>query len=138
MGRVEVKEEAPATTDEPKEPTFFESFDQFIKEESINNMWVSSTKRALNVIKGHIEAWNPETSFDMLTESVLSQYINYHRTDLEGGYCGEAVALFQMVPGLGHPEGIQYQHGLPTLQTEVQGPQDRKESQTHNLRRHRV
>ena len=83
MGRVEVKEEAPATTEEPKEPTFFERFDQFIKEESINNMWVPSTKRALNVIKGHIEAWNPETSFDMLTESVLSQYINYHRTDLD-------------------------------------------------------
>jgi len=83
MGRVEVKEEAPAATEEPKEPTFFERFDQFIKEESINNMWVPSTKRALNVIKGHIEAWNPETSFDMLTESVLSQYINYHRTDLD-------------------------------------------------------
>lgn len=83
MGRVEVKEEAPATTEEPKEPTFFERFDQFIKEESINNMWVPSTKRALNVIKGHIEAWNPETSFDMLTESILSQYINYHRTDLD-------------------------------------------------------
>ena len=82
MGRVEVKEEAPTTIEEPKEPTFFERFDQFIKEESINNMWVPSTKRALNVIKGHIEAWNPETSFDMLTESVLSQYINYHRTDL--------------------------------------------------------
>ena len=83
MGRVEVKEETPATTEKPKEPTFFERFDQFIKEESINNMWVPSTKRALNVIKGHIEAWNPETSFDMLTESVLSQYINYHRTDLD-------------------------------------------------------
>ena len=83
MGRVEVKEETPATTEEPKEPTFFERFDQFIKEESINNMWVPSTKRALNVIKGHIEAWNPETSFDLLTESVLSQYINYHRTDLD-------------------------------------------------------
>ena len=83
MGRVEVKEETPSTTEEPKEPTFFERFDQFIKEESINNMWVPSTKRALNVIKGHIEAWNPETSFDMLTESVLSQYINYHRTDLD-------------------------------------------------------
>ena len=83
MGRVEVKEETPATTEEPKEPTFFERFDQFIKEESINNMWVPSTKRALNVIKGHIEAWNPETSFDMLTESILSQYINYHRTDLD-------------------------------------------------------
>lgn len=83
MGRVEIKEEASATTENPKEPTFFERFDQFIKEESINNMWVPSTKRALNVIKGHIEAWNPETSFDMLTESVLSQYINYHRTDLD-------------------------------------------------------
>lgn len=83
MGRVEVKEESPATAEQPKEPTFFERFDQFIKEESINNMWVPSTKRALNVIKGHIEAWNPETSFDMLTESVLSQYINYHRTDLD-------------------------------------------------------
>lgn len=83
MGRVEVNVVTPATTEEPKEPTFFERFDQFIKEESINNMWVPSTKRALNVIKGHIEAWNPETSFDMLTESVLSQYINYHRTDLD-------------------------------------------------------
>ena len=83
MGRAEVKEEASADTEKPKEPTFFERFDQFIKEESINNMWVPSTKRALNVIKGHIEAWNPETSFDMLTESVLSQYINYHRTDLD-------------------------------------------------------
>lgn len=83
MGRVEVKEEAPTATEEPKEPTFFERFDQFIKEESINNMWVPSTKRALNVIKGHIEAWNPETCFDMLTESVLSQYINYHRTGLD-------------------------------------------------------
>ena len=83
MGRIEIKEETPAATEEPKEPTFFERFDQFIKEESINNMWVPSTKRALNVIKGHIEAWNPETSFDMLTESVLSQYINYHRTDLD-------------------------------------------------------
>ncbi len=83
MGRVEVKEETSDTAEEPKEPTFFGRFDQFIKEESINNMWVPSTKRALNVIKGHIEAWNPETSFDMLTESVLSQYINYHRTDLD-------------------------------------------------------
>ena len=83
MGRVEVKVETPATTEKPKEPTFFERFDQFIKEESINNMWVPSTKRALNVIKGHIEAWNHETSFDMLTESVLSQYINYHRADLD-------------------------------------------------------
>ena len=83
MGRVEVKEEILAATEKPKEPTFFERFEQFIKEESINNMWVPSTKRALNVIKGHIEAWNPETSFDLLTESVLSQYINYHRTDLD-------------------------------------------------------
>ena len=83
MGRVEVKEEAPTATEEPKEPTFFERFDQFIKEESLNNMSVPSTKRALNVIKGHIEAWNPETCFDMLTESVLSQYINYHRTGLD-------------------------------------------------------
>ena len=83
MGRIEIKEETPAATEEPKEPTFFERFDQFIKEESVNNMWVPSTKRALNVIKGHIEAWNPETSFDMLTESVLSQYINYHRIDLD-------------------------------------------------------
>lgn len=83
MGRVEVNVVTPATTEEPKEPTFFERFDQFIQEESINNMWVPSTKRALNVIKGHIGAWNPETSFDMLTESILSQYINYHRTDLD-------------------------------------------------------
>lgn len=83
IGRIEIKEETPAATEEPKEPTFFERFDQFIKEESINNMWVPVTKRALNVIKGYIEAWDPETSFDMLSESVLSQYINYHRTDLD-------------------------------------------------------
>jgi len=64
------------------EPGFFDRFDQFIAEESANNQWVVSTVKALKVIKGHVQDWNPNIKFEDLNESALSKYIQYHRDEL--------------------------------------------------------
>ena len=83
MGRSKTLPADPNTTPEAvSAPSFFDRFDQFINEESVNNQWAVATKKAMNVIKGHVEDWNPNITFEDLNEATLSRYVQYHRTNL--------------------------------------------------------
>ena len=83
MGRSKTQPADPnAIPEAVSAPSFFDRFDQFINEESVNNQWAVATKKAMNVIKGHIEDWNPNITFEDLNEATLSRYVQYHRTNL--------------------------------------------------------
>lgn len=83
MGRIESQSSDESQTGESlRVPGLFDRFEQFINEESLNNQWTIATKKALNVIKGHVEDWDPNLTFKDLDETRLGQYINYHRLNL--------------------------------------------------------
>lgn len=63
--------------------SLFDAFDEFIKTESGLNCWSHSMVQKFGTFKNHLSAFNPSLSFEMLTDSVMTDFVNYqHRLDL--------------------------------------------------------
>ncbi|GIJ92817.1 integrase [Capnocytophaga stomatis] len=65
------------------EKSFFEYYDDFIKEEASANQWTIGTKQKLNTVKNHLQNFDSELSFEKFTEDKFVEYVNYLQKKLK-------------------------------------------------------
>lgn len=58
---------------------FFVVFDEFVEEEGNINNWTNATHTKFNAVKNHLKGFNPNITFELLDEVVLSNYVAYLR-----------------------------------------------------------
>lgn len=59
--------------------SFWEKFDEFVRESGVQNNWTDSTYEKFASTKKHLEDFDKELTFDTLTESKLTDYVNFLR-----------------------------------------------------------
>lgn len=59
--------------------SFWEKFDEFVRESGVQNNWTDSTYEKFASTKKHLEDLDKELTFDTLTESKLTDYVNFLR-----------------------------------------------------------
>ena len=71
-----------AEHDKEKEPSikFMKAYDEFVSEGSIQNAWSDSTLKKFATAKKHLNAFDPDTNFDVWTDKHFNEYIDYLRT----------------------------------------------------------
>lgn len=71
-----------AEQDKVKEPSikFMKAYDEFVSEGSIQNAWSDSTLKKFATAKKHLNAFDPDTNFDVWTDKHFNEYIDYLRT----------------------------------------------------------
>jgi hypothetical protein len=65
--------------DGPDTVTFFDAFDEFVREEGKHNSWTTATYTMFGVVKRHLNDFNANLSFNLLDETGLSHYVDYMR-----------------------------------------------------------
>lgn len=60
--------------------SFFNLFDEFVKERGTKNNWTESTYNKFSSVKKHLEGFNKNISFKDWTEEKLTDYVNYLRS----------------------------------------------------------
>jgi integrase len=65
--------------DAPDAVTFFDAFDEFVRDEGKHNNWTTATYTMFGVVKRHLQDFNAEASFDSFDEAGLSDYVDYLR-----------------------------------------------------------
>jgi site-specific recombinase XerD len=66
---------------EAKEPnkTLIDVFDEFVKESGVQNDWTDATYEKFAAAKNHLINFDSTLTFESLTESKLTSYVNYLR-----------------------------------------------------------
>ena len=59
--------------------TFFQIFDEFVKESGIQNDWTNSTYEKFSATKNHLKKFDSNLNFDILSDMKLTEYVNYLR-----------------------------------------------------------
>ena len=57
--------------------TFFSVFDEFVSSSGQLNSWSVSMHQKFGTFRAHLQSFLPSISFDMLTDSVLTDFVNY-------------------------------------------------------------
>lgn len=57
--------------------SFFDRFDEFIKTESYLHSWGDSLIKKFGTFRSHLYAFNSSLTFEMLTDSVLTDFVNH-------------------------------------------------------------
>ncbi|CEN36990.1 phage integrase SAM-like domain-containing protein [Capnocytophaga cynodegmi] len=65
------------------EKSFFEYYNDFIKEEASVNQWTIGTKQKLNTVKNHLQNFDSELSFESFTEEKFVEYVSYLQKELK-------------------------------------------------------
>lgn len=61
------------------EISFWKIFDEFVRENGIQNNWTDATYEKFAATRKHLEEFDSELTFDSLNENKLTEYINYLR-----------------------------------------------------------
>ncbi|MDV4024427.1 integrase [Elizabethkingia anophelis] len=61
------------------EISFWKIFDEFVRENGVQNNWTDATYEKFAATKKHLEEFDSELIFDSLNENKLTEYINYLR-----------------------------------------------------------
>ncbi|MFV0506642.1 MAG: phage integrase SAM-like domain-containing protein [Bacteroidales bacterium] len=61
------------------ELSFFDVFDKFVKDYGIQREWTKATYTKFATMKRHLMDFNPNLSFDSLTEVMLNEFVNFLR-----------------------------------------------------------
>ena len=61
------------------EISFWKIFDEFVRENGVQNNWTDATYEKFAATKKHLEEFDSELTFDSLNENKLTEYINYLR-----------------------------------------------------------
>lgn len=75
--------------DELEHPDFFTVFDRFVDEVGAKNEWTPSTKEKFAALKNHLQGFDKDLSFDVLSESKLQAYVqtlhdkDFHNTTVQ-------------------------------------------------------
>lgn len=65
----------------PNEIGFFQRFDEFVKDRGTNKNWTDATYTKFKTVRSHLEEFDPNLSFDALTEEKLLAYVVFLQTD---------------------------------------------------------
>lgn len=63
----------------PKEKTFFDFYDEFVKKESTQNSWKYATLQKFATVKTHLIEFDKSITFDYFTKDGLNTYVSYLR-----------------------------------------------------------
>ena len=72
------------TDEEPQEDvetSFWDVFDEFVKECGNQNNWTKSTYEKFAAVKSHIKEFKDDVTFEYFDESGLNEYVNFLRDD---------------------------------------------------------
>ena len=72
------------TDEEPQEnveTSFWDVFDEFVKECGNQNNWTKSTYEKFAAVKSHIKEFKDDVTFEYFDESGLNEYVNFLRDD---------------------------------------------------------
>ena len=59
--------------------SFWDKFDEFVRECGVQNNWTDSTYEKFAATKKHLDDFDKELTFEALTESKLTEYVNFLR-----------------------------------------------------------
>ena len=76
---IKIKGESEKVIEVPQMPKidFFTIFDEFVSESSTLNNWSKSTRKKFAVVKNHIKAFDPNSTFDSWTEKHFNEYMDF-------------------------------------------------------------
>lgn len=76
-------ETKPEKEEVPHSVIFEKAFKQFIRECGTQNSWGDATYEKFAAVKNHLNDFDKNLSFEILTESKLMEYVNYLRSSLD-------------------------------------------------------
>lgn len=65
----------------PTEITFFQRFDEFVKDRGTKKGWTDATYTKFKAVRSHLEEFDPNINLDTLNEERLLAYLNFLQTD---------------------------------------------------------
>ena len=105
--------DAPVTEQETAEGpkiSFWEAFEEFVRECGKQNDWTDATYEKFAAVKNHLKEFRDELSFDTFTENGLNDYVDFLRNKKD--MRRQADSLPEMVPAVEFQERVQSEHGL--------------------------
>lgn len=92
--------DAPATEQETAEEpktSFWEAFEEFVRECGKQNDWTDATYEKFAAVKNHLKEFRDELSFDTFTENGLNDYVDFLRNkkDMRNSTIGKQIAFLK-------------------------------------------
>ena len=113
------------TSEEQQEETqisFWEVFDEFVKECGNQNNWTASTYEKFSAVKNHLKEFKENVTFEYFNEFGLNEYVNFLRDkkDMRNSTIGKTDGIPQMVSALELQERVSSEHGIRYFQTQIE------------------
>ena len=89
--------------------SFWEIFDEFVKECGNQNNWTESTYEKFAAVKNHLKEFKEDVTFEYFDEFGLNEYVNFLRDRQkrhEKQYHRQTDRIPQMVPAMEFQKGI--------------------------------
>ena len=88
--------------------SFWEVFDEFVKECGNQNNWTESTYEKFAAVKNHLKEFKEDVTFEYFDEFGLNEYVNFLRDKKrhEKQYHQQTDGIPQMVPAMEFQKGI--------------------------------
>lgn len=103
--------------------SFWEVFDEFVKECGNQNNWTASTYEKFSAVKNHLKEFKEDVTFEYFNEFGLNEYVNFLRDKkgYEEQHHRQTDGIPQMVSALelqkGHHQNMAYDTFKPKLKT---------------------
>ena len=116
--------DAPVTEQETAEGpkiSFWEAFEEFIRECGKQNDWTDATYEKFAAVKNHLKEFRDELSFDTFTENGLNDYVDFLRNkkDMRNSTIGKQIAFLKWFLRWsfkkGHNQNMAYDSFKPKL-----------------------
>lgn len=116
--------DAPVTEQETAEGpkiSFWEAFEEFIRECGKQNNWTDATYEKFAAVKNHLKEFRDELSFDTFTENGLNDYVDFLRNkkDMRNSTIGKQIAFLKWFLRWsfkkGHNQNMAYDSFKPKL-----------------------
>ena len=123
IARASMKD-APVTEQESAEGpkiSFWEAFEEFIRECGKQNDWTDATYEKFAAVKNHLKEFRDELSFDTFTENGLNDYVDFLRNkkDMRNSTIGKQIAFLKWFLRWsfkkGHNQNMAYDSFKPKL-----------------------
>lgn len=114
------------TSEEQQEETqisFWEVFDEFVKECGNQNNWTASTYEKFSAVKNHLKEFKEDVTFEYFNEFGLNEYVNFLRDkkDMRNSTIGKQMGFLKWFLRWsfkkGHHQNIAYDTFKPKLKT---------------------
>lgn len=104
-----------------KEKTFFEIFDEFVKENGTSNDWTHATYEKFAAVRNHLTAFVPDVDFESFNDTGLNAYVSFlrdkksMRNSTIGKQLGFLKWFLRWVVAKGYSSNIAFQTFKPKL-----------------------